>query len=126
MKKFLLTLTLFIAVATTAGAQTAKGVIQGTLIDAKSKEPIEFASVALIPQGTTAPVNGCNTEENGTFILTGVKAGTYTLQFSFVGYMTDSRKVTVANNGKVNIGKVALKQDKKLLKEMAEEDAASE
>ena len=126
MKKFLLTLTLFIAVATTAGAQTAKGVIQGTLIDAKSKEPIEFASVALIPQGTTAPVNGCNTEENGTFILTGVKAGTYTLQFSFVGYMTDSRKVTVANNGKVNIGKVALKQDKKLLKEIVVSEQRSQ
>ena len=126
MKKFLLTLTLFIAVAITAGAQTAKGVIQGTLIDAKSKEPIEFASVALIPQGTTAPVNGCNTEENGTFILTGVKAGTYTLQFSFVGYMTDSRKVTVANNGKVNIGKVALKQDKKLLKEIVVSEQRSQ
>ena len=104
MKKLASLLILFIAVAVTTSAQTAKGIIQGILIDANSKEPIEFASVALIPQGKTAPINGCNTEENGSFIITGIKAGNYTLQFSFVGYMTDSRKITVAtNDSKVNV-----------------------
>ena len=133
MKRIYLSIILFIATAMTAIAQNArievnaKGVIQGVLIDAKSKEPIEFASVALIPQGTTAPINGCNTEENGSFILTGVKAGTYTLQFSFVGYLTDSRKVTLAaSNSKVNIGKIALKQDKKLLKEVVVSEQRSQ
>ncbi len=127
MKKLYLSIILLIFAAITVDAQTAKGVIQGILIDDKSKEPVEFASVALIPQGKTAPINGCNTEENGSFILTGVKAGTYTLQFSFVGYMTDSRKVTVAtNSSKVNIGKIALKQDKKLLKEIVVSEQRSQ
>ncbi len=127
MKKIVSLFILFVAVAVATNAQTAKSVIQGVLLDAKSKEPIEFASVALIPQGTTAPVTGCNTEENGSFIITGVKAGNYTLQFSFVGYLTDTQKVTVAANGsKVNVGKIFLKQDKKLLKEVVVSEQRSQ
>ena len=119
MKKIASLLILLIAVAVTMSAQTAQSVIRGVLLDAKSKEPVEFASVALIPQGTKTPINGCNTEEDGSFILTGVKAGNYTLQFSFVGYLTDTQKVVIATNGsKVNVGKIFLKQDKKLLKEV--------
>jgi len=127
MKKLASLLVLFIAIAVATNAQTAKGVIQGVLLDAKSKEPIEFASVALIPQGTTAPLTGCNTEENGYFIITGVKAGNYTLQFSFVGYLTDTQKVTVAtSSSKVNVGKILLKQDKKLLKEVVVSEQRSQ
>ena len=127
MKKLASLFLLFIAVAVATNAQTAKGVIQGILLDAKSKEPIEFASVALIPQGTTAPLTGCNTDENGSFLLTGIKAGNYTLQFSFVGYLTDTQKVTVAtNSSKVNVGKISLKQDKKLLKEVVVSEQRSQ
>lgn len=127
MKKIASLLVLFIVATVTMNAQTAKGVIQGILLDAKSKEPIEFASVALIPQGTTTPLTGCNTEENGSFILTGVNAGNYILQFSFVGYLTDTQKVTVAANGsKVNVGKIFLKQDKKLLKEVVVSEQRSQ
>ena len=127
MKKLASLFLLFIAIAVATNAQTAKGIIQGVLLDAKSKEPIEFASVALIPQGTTAPMTGCNTDENGSFLLTGIKAGNYTLQFSFVGYLTDSQKVTVAtNSSKVNVGKFSLKQDKKLLKEVVVSEQRSQ
>lgn len=127
MKKIASLFLLFIAIAVVTNAQTAKGVIQGILLDAKSKEPIEFASVALIPQGTTAPLTGCNTDENGSFLLTGIKAGNYTLQFSFVGYLTDTQKVTLAtNSSKVNIGKISLKQDKKLLKEVVVSEQRSQ
>ena len=127
MKKIASLFLLFIAIAVATNAQTAKGVIQGVLLDAKSKEPIEFASVALIPQGTTAPLTGCNTDEKGSFLLTGIKAGNYTLQFSFVGYLTDSQKVTVAtNSSKVNVGKIYLKQDKKLLKEVVVSEQRSQ
>lgn len=127
MKKIASLFLLFIAIAVATNAQTAKGVIQGILLDAKTKEPIEFASVALIPQGTTAPLTGCNTDEKGSFLLTGIKAGNYTLQFSFVGYLTDSQKVTVAASGsKVNVGKISLKQDKKLLKEVVVSEQRSQ
>lgn len=119
MKKPFTLFFLFLALSMAVGAQTAKGVIQGILLDSKTKKPVEYASVALVPEGTTTPINGCNTEENGSFIITGVNPGKYTLQYSFVGYLTDTQKVTVATNGsKVNLGKIFLKPDSKLLKEV--------
>ena len=119
MKKILTTLTLLIMLAATTSAQNAKNVIQGVLFDAKEKAPIEFASVALIPEGSTTPINGCNTEENGSFIISGVKPGKYTLQFSFIGYLTDIRKLNITTaSGKTNVGKILLKKDSKLLKEV--------
>ena len=115
MKKIITTLTLLIMLATTTSAQNAKNIIQGVLFDAKEKSPIEFASVALIPEGTTTPINGCNTEENGSFIISGVKPGKYTLQFSFIGYQTDIRKLNITTaSGKINVGKIFLKKDSKL------------
>ncbi len=127
MKKLVLLLFAIIAVSVNMDAQTAKGVIQGILLDSKSKQPVEYASVALIPQGTKTPVNGCNTEENGSFIITDVKPGIYTLQYSFVGYLTDNQKVTIASgNSKVNLGKVYLKPDSKLLKEVVVSEMRSQ
>lgn len=119
MKKIVPIFTLFVMLSIVAGAQTAKNVIQGFVYDAKEKSPIEFASVALIPEGSTTPVNGCNSEENGSFIITGVNPGKYTLQFSFIGYLTDTRKLNITSaSGKLNVGKISLKKDSKLLKEV--------
>ena len=119
MKKIVPIFTLFVMLSIVASAQTAKNVIQGFVYDAKEKSPIEFASVALIPEGSTTPVNGCNSEENGSFIITGVNPGKYTLQFSFIGYLTDTRKLNITSaSGKLNVGKISLKKDSKLLKEV--------
>ncbi|MBQ3188491.1 MAG: TonB-dependent receptor [Bacteroidaceae bacterium] len=99
-------------------AQNANGIIQGVITDSKTKQPLDFVTVALIPEGSTAPISGCTTAEDGSFILTQVKAGNYIVKISFVGYMNDSRKVSVAEGGKANLGKIALKPDNKLLKEV--------
>ena len=99
-------------------AQSATGVVQGKVVDSKSKQSLGFVTVALIPEGSTIPVNGCNTDEDGAFILTQVKEGKYIVKFSFVGYLDDMRKITVVNNSKNNLGKISLKPDNKLLKEV--------
>ena len=56
-------------------AQTANGIIKGKLIDSKSKEALEFVTVALIPKGSSTPTNGCSTDESGSFTITQIKAG---------------------------------------------------
>lgn len=114
----LYTLLLFLLMPFILFAQSANGIIQGKIIDSKSKAPLDFVTVALIPNGSTTPVNGCNTDEEGSFILTQIKTGEYTVKFSFVGYLDDVRKITVTNNSKTNLGKIALKPDNKLLKEV--------
>ena len=99
-------------------AQTS-GIIQGKVIDKENNEPLGFVTVALVPQGATAPVAGCNTNDDGTFLLNGIKEGNYTLQLSFVGYLSDSRKVSItASDNKRNIGTIIMKPDRKLLKEV--------
>lgn len=108
-------------------AQTAAGLIRGTLIDSKSNEPLEFVTVALIPAGSTTPINGCNTDENGKFTLTRLKTGSYTLRISFVGYMDDVRKVTLDNsNSRIDLGTIKLKPDNKLLKEVVVSEQRSQ
>lgn len=115
MKKALLTLLLFMPLAILA--QTA-GTISGKIIDNENKEPLGFVTVALYPQGSSIPTSGCSSNDDGTFLINNVKAGDYTLQISFVGYLTDSRKITVTGNSKHNMGTIRLKSDKKMLKEI--------
>lgn len=116
MKKILIPLLLMIPF--TIMAQIS-GTIRGKVIDKENNEPLGFVTVALVPQGTTAPVAGCNTNDDGTFILSDVKEGNYTLQLSFVGYLSDSRKISItAADNKRNIGTIIMKADRKMLKEV--------
>lgn len=119
MRKTILFATVALLLPLTIIAQTATGVIRGKLADAKSKEPLGFVSVALIPEGSSAPITGCSTSEDGTFTLTQIKNGNYTLRFSFVGYMDDTRKVRITHaSPKSDIGTLFMKPDNKLLKEV--------
>lgn len=80
---------------------------------------MEFVTVSLKPKGGNTPLKGCISEENGSFIIKDIKTGSYTVEFSFMGYHNDSRKVTIdSDNKKINIGTVMLKPDSKLLKEV--------
>lgn len=119
MRKTFLFATAMLLFPITIIAQTATGVIRGKLTDSKSKEPLGFVSVALIPEGSTAPITGCNTDEDGSFTLTQIQNGNYTLRFSFVGYMDDTRKVRItASSPRADIGTLRMKPDNKLLKEV--------
>ena len=116
MKKALLSLLLFIPFAILA---QVTGSISGRIIDHETKEALGFVTVALFPQGSSVPTAGCSSEDDGTFTLSNVKAGDYTLQFTFVGYLTDTRKVSISQgNTRRNIGTISLKSDKKMLKEV--------
>ena len=99
-------------------AQTANGIIKGKLIDSKSKEALEFVTVALIPKGSSTPTNGCSTDESGSFTITQIKAGEYTIRISFVGYLDDTRTVQIAKGASIDLGTIRLKADNKLLKEV--------
>ena len=99
-------------------AQTAEGIIKGQVIDSKSKEPLEFVTVALLPKGSSTPINGCSTDEKGYFTISQVKAGDYVVKISFVGYLDDTRSIQMVKGGRNNMGTIRLKPDNKLLKEV--------
>lgn len=64
------------------------GKIEGTVIDASTGAPVEFATVVLIEAATDKEINGTITDEKGEFKLQDVKNGQYKLAFSFLGYET--------------------------------------
>ena len=66
-------------------------VISGQLIDRESKEPIPFANVFLTDD--LEHLIGTTTNFDGNFQLSSVAAGTYDLNFSFIGYT--SKKLSI-------------------------------
>ncbi len=98
-------------------AQTTADV-SGKLIDSKTKEPLSYVTVALIPKGSNTPINGVNTDDDGFFNIKNVKKGEYVARISFVGYIDDNRSFEVTGKGNVDLGIIRLKPDNKLLKEV--------
>lgn len=76
-----------------AQAQTGNGKISGTVIDATSGQPVEFATVALNDPSTNKPVDGTVCDEKGKFTISKVANGNYKLVISFIGYETYTQDV---------------------------------
>ncbi|MBP5763962.1 MAG: TonB-dependent receptor [Bacteroidales bacterium] len=115
MKKFLL----FVLVGITHGIMLA-GVITGKVIDEKG-EPLEFVNVAVYKQGETVPHKGSITDETGRYEVDGVADGTYTVQYTFMGFQDESRTVSVNANNKhhARVNTVRLKEDRAVLQEVS-------
>lgn len=62
------------------------GVIRGKVIDAKTREPMQFVNISVRKAGTTVPLKGMVTDETGTFHIAQLPEGSYTLSISFIGY----------------------------------------
>lgn len=83
MRDILKTALTVLALMIVAGTAMAYD-IKGKVIDKISREPIAFASVSI----TGLPTAGASTDEDGTFVISGLKPGFYSLSVSFVGYKT--------------------------------------
>ncbi|MFN3753082.1 TonB-dependent receptor [Flavobacterium sp.] len=82
------------------GLAQTKGTITGTLTDKDlNNEPLPFANVII--KGTAI---GVTTDENGKYTIA-VEAGTYTIQFTFVGYETIEEKIEVKAGETLTINK---------------------
>lgn len=81
-----------------------KGTFSGTLTDGETGEPLAFANV-VFPGGT-----GTTTDMNGAYIFD-VEAGSYRVDFSYIGYETRSEQVTI-EAGKTTTFNIALTEIK--------------
>ena len=66
------------------------GVIEGRVLDADSKRPLEAANVLL-----TGTAIGTNVGGDGTFRLRQVPAGSYVLRVSYIGYSPSTVPVQI-------------------------------
>lgn len=95
-----------------AAAHAQKGKITGKVIDKKSSETVEYASVVLLNPKDSTMVKGVGavTASNGSFTLN-APYGTYLVRVTFMGYSPyiHSNKVTLSeSHHTANIGKIAI------------------
>jgi ferric enterobactin receptor len=69
-----------------ASGPSIKGTIKGTVIDADTGDPVEFATVVLLDGSGEKQLTGTITEADGSFKLPDVKTGKHQLKISFLGY----------------------------------------
>ena len=98
-------------------AQVA-GTVSGKLIDGEEGGPMGYATVGVYKEGNDTPFKGCQSDDNGNFKINGLGEGRYTLKFSMVGYLDDSRTISItAGKNKINLGNITLKGSR-MLKEV--------
>lgn len=94
-------------------AQAQQGIIKGTIKDAATDETIAGASVGIV--GST---HGTVSDDQGTFVITGIPAGQHTLQVSYVGYATVRVENVVVKEGAETILEIRLEQAGELMDEV--------
>lgn len=94
-----------------------KGSLTGKVVDANTKNPIEYATISVFPIGSTKPVNGIITNAKGTFKVDALAPGIYTVTIEFISYSLikiDSVSITAAKP-LVSLGNIVLSNKSKIL-----------
>src|SRR5690606_12833076 len=75
--------------------------------DQSLKQPIPYATVAI--KSGDKVIKGGITNEDGSFELKQIKAGSYTVEVQFIGYQTYHKNIQItAQNPKHNLGTIGL------------------
>lgn len=77
------------------GAMPTIGHIYGKLVDAKTKQPVEYASITLLRAKDSSLVTGMLTKPNGDFSFENLPFGPLILRVNFMGYKSIVKRVAV-------------------------------
>jgi hypothetical protein len=103
------------------------GRIYGKVIDAKTKEPVEFSTVTLLALQKDSVISGVLAKSNGDFSLDKLPMGRFRLKVAFIGYKPTLIPVTIGmNNLEQDLGNIAIEVDSKSLKEAVVEGERSQ
>lgn len=89
MNRILLTFLLLLVTVVT----WAQGTVRGRVIEKQTNEALEFANVRVL-QGTKF-IKGAITDSEGSFNISGLSYGSYTLQVTSIGYKDLTRQFTL-------------------------------
>jgi hypothetical protein len=95
--------------------------LTGTVTDGASKQPLPFASVAVLTNiaGRDSLVGGATTTETGQFRIASLPTGAFVVRVTFVGYQTMDKPVRLAADANgFDLGMLGLLPDASLLKEV--------
>ncbi|PAW93247.1 hypothetical protein CKK33_06935 [Mucilaginibacter sp. MD40] len=114
-KSLLSFILLFIALH--VAAQGGKGKITGKVVDAVTKQSVDYATISVFKQGSDSPFNGISTDEKGNFSLTGIAPGDYRVTADFIGYKKFViAHVIVKDGGTADLGTINLQPNQNQLK----------
>jgi outer membrane receptor protein involved in Fe transport len=109
---------LFVLLSLVAISVGAQGIVKGHVLDRQTDEAMQFVNIKVTTdQGKL--VGGGMTDMKGSFQVTGLKDGNYTLQVSFVGYKTVTRKFQITPQKRtVHYNALYIGEDAQTLKEV--------
>ena len=91
--------------------------VSGTLVSGTDQSPLSGASVRLMRDNADSTfVAATSANRDGSFRLGGVARGKYLVSFSFLGYETLTRQVTIADKN-IDMGRVTMAESSILLQE---------
>ncbi|MGK6349775.1 TonB-dependent receptor domain-containing protein [Parapedobacter sp. DT-150] len=111
-----------LALPLSAVSQERNVAVSAIVIDEASKEPVGFASAALLTQTSKAYVKGMQTVDDGKILFTDVAPGVYALRITYVGYEDYLKENIVVESGRdINLGSILIKSSGELLEEVVVE-----
>jgi ferric enterobactin receptor len=111
MRYYILILALIFSLASFAQSNTnSKGKITGKVIDSETKVPVEMAIVSIYRVGEAKAFNGLTTDQNGSFSIDNIAAGSYKITIDFISYKEIVLNAVTISAGAtfVNLGNVLL------------------
>lgn len=90
---FLLTMNIIFAQAETPALNQrnvndprAVGTISGTILDSKTRQPLEYSNIVIYNAKDSSMVNGTIADNRGKFVIEKIPAGKFYTKISFIGY----------------------------------------
>lgn len=98
------------------------GKVSGVVMDGKTNQPVEFATIALT-DATGKTLNGTIADGKGKFTIEKIANGSYTVVISFIGYETITIKDIVLDGRKseVSLGTIKINEEATQLSEVVVE-----
>ena len=110
---------IFLLIVSFCGMAQGNVTISGIIKDKSTHEVLPFVSVVLKSEKDEAFVSGTVSNEEGRFVIGGVKGGDYFLELSYVGYTKMRQKVYVGSLTQfLDFNNLELEQDSQALKEL--------
>lgn len=86
--------------------------VEGKVIDAISKVPLEYSNVVLFAVRDSSQVTGTITNADGTFKLDNLRPGNFYLKVSFIGYKsTFIDSILLRRNTNLDVGEILIEPD---------------
>ena len=117
MRKYHTILILLTLLSAIAQAQNGSIEVTGNVIETKSKQPIPYATVAIVGNKSHNIITGATTAEDGSFKFQTDSSDFY-IEISFIGFVKKTIKNLTLGKNKVELGTVELVADSKNLDEV--------